>query len=59
MNDTAKWLQRVETLTLLSEINTAILEIVTEEHPEIFRKAVLQVVDKHPEIFKKGKDEND
>ena len=57
MIDTAKWLRQIETLTILSEINTAILEIVTEEHPEIFRKAILQVVDKYPELFKKGKDE--
>ena len=57
MIDTAKWLRQIETLIILSEINIAILEIVTEEHPKIFRKAILQVIDKYPELSKKGKDE--
>ena len=57
MIDFIKWKRQMETLLILSEINTAILEIVTEEYPEIFRKAVLQVVDKNPEIFKIEKKE--
>ena len=46
--------RKIEVLLIYSEIKIEILQIVNEEYPEIFRRAILRVLEKQQQ---KRKDE--